>query len=143
MWHFEHTESTTATAEQIWALYAEPTRWPEWDAGLTRVTIEGAFAAGTTGTIKPAGGPALRYVLAEVTPLRSFADVTKLPLAGVRFTHEITPTPAGHDVTQRVDFEGPLRWLFAKLMGRSLTADMPETMRRLLRLAESSLAASA
>ncbi|MDQ1708753.1 MAG: hypothetical protein QOG49_138 [Frankiaceae bacterium] len=143
MWHFEHTESTTATAAQIWALYADPTRWPEWDEGLTRVSIDGPFAAGTTGTIKPTGGPTFRYVLAEVTPLRSFADVTRLPLAGLRFTHEITPTAAGHDVTQRVDFEGPLGWLFAKMMGRSLTVDMPETMRRLLRRAESALSASA
>ncbi|MEO6713072.1 MAG: SRPBCC family protein [Mycobacteriales bacterium] len=137
MWTFEHTERTTATADQIWTLYADPARWPEWDEGLSRVTLDGPFAVGTTGRIKPSGGPTFSYYLEEVSPERSFTDVTKLPLCRLRFSHLITQTPTGNDVTQRVQFAGPLGPLFAKLMGASMTNDMPATMRRMLRVAES------
>ncbi|MEP7055078.1 MAG: SRPBCC family protein [Actinomycetota bacterium] len=142
MWQFEHTENTTATAQQIWTLYADPARWHEWDEGITHVSLEGPFAPGTTGRIKPKGGPSLRFVLAEVTPGKSFTDATTLPLARVRFAHHIAATPTGNAVTQRVWFTGPLAAMFARWMGRSMVADMPATMRRLLQVAESADQAS-
>jgi hypothetical protein len=143
MWQFEHTETTTATADQIWGGYADPSRWPEWDEGLKQVTLDGPFAAGTTGRIKPVGGPKLKFTLEEVTPRKSFTDVTKLPLARLRFAHEIVSTPAGRVVTQRVWFTGPLGPFFAKVIGRSMTADMPTAMRRMVQVAESAAVESA
>lgn len=56
-WTFEHTEDTVASPESIWALWSDVTTWPVWDAGVDSVTLEGAFAAGTKGMLKPAGGP--------------------------------------------------------------------------------------
>lgn len=37
MWAFEHTETTSATPDQLWARYIEPATWPQWDHGIAAV----------------------------------------------------------------------------------------------------------
>jgi hypothetical protein len=136
MWTFEHTETTSASPAQLWARYAEPARWPEWDHDLATVTVQGPMAAGTRGAIKPTKGPATPYTFTEVTPDVGFTDVTRLPLARLTFTHLIEPTPAGSRFTHRATISGPLSPLFARLVGRGIAAGLPTAMRRLARLAE-------
>ena len=52
MWQFEHTETTRATPEQLWAHYADPATWPVWDDETESVTVEGPMAVGTRGRLK-------------------------------------------------------------------------------------------
>jgi hypothetical protein len=132
MWTFQHTETTTATPEQLWDLYREPTAWPEWDHQLEDVTVDGPFETGSTGTIKPVGGPRTRFRMVEVTEKVSFTDVTRLPLATMRFDHRIEPGAIVH----RVTITGPLSPLFARVIGRKVAADLPTAMRTLAALAE-------
>lgn len=61
MWMFEHTETTSASPAQLWAHYAEPATWPEWDHETAAVTVEGPLAVGTRGTLKPVKGPATPF----------------------------------------------------------------------------------
>lgn len=136
MWSFEHTETSTAGAARVWDQYADPSRWPEWDDGLKAVSFTGPFAVGSTGRLKPVGGPATTFRLTQVTPQASFTDVTRLPLARLTFSHRIEATPGGSRITHRVEFSGPLSPLFARLIGRSIAADLPETIQRLARQAE-------
>src|SRR3712207_2447054 len=98
----EHSEHTSAPPEAVWGLWSDVATWPVWDEGLERVALDGPFARGTTGTLKPAGGPRVRFVLTEVRPGEGFADETKLPLCRVRFEHSATPGPQGTTVTHRV-----------------------------------------
>jgi len=44
MWRFERTETTSATPEQLWARYVDPTTWPQWDHGAERVTSDGPLS---------------------------------------------------------------------------------------------------
>ncbi len=41
MWTFQHGETTTATPEQLWQLYQDPTTWSDWDHQIEDVTITG------------------------------------------------------------------------------------------------------
>jgi hypothetical protein len=142
MWTVEHTETTSASPAQLWARYAEPATWPEWDHETAAVTVQGRVAVGTRGTLKPVKGPATPFTFTEVTPEVGFTDVSRLPLARLTFTHLIVPTPTGSRFTHRVTINGPLSPLFARVIGRTIAAGLPTAMRQLARLAETAASAN-
>ncbi len=57
MWPVTHTEITTASPEAIWALWENVPGWIQWDEGLEAIQLDGPFAVGTPGKIRPTGGP--------------------------------------------------------------------------------------
>ncbi len=136
MWAFEHSEVTSATPEQLWARYAEPTTWPEWDQQIAAVTVQGPLAVGTRGRLEPVKGPAASFTFTEVTHGVGFTDVSRLPLARLTLAHHIEPTTAGCRFTHRVTISGPLTPLFARVIGKTIAAHLPTAMRTLARLAE-------
>lgn len=136
VWTFEHTETTSAAPAQLWARYADPTTWPEWDHETARVTVEGPMAAGAHGTLKPVKGPVTKLVFTEVVPEVGFTDVSRLPMARLTFAHHIEATATGCRFTHGVTITGPLSPLFARLIGKSVAAGLPAAMRTLARLAE-------
>lgn len=143
MWALEHTETTAAPPARLWRRYTDPTRWPEWDHGTERVTVDGPLAVGTRGTLKPTGGPTTRFTFTEVVPERGFTDVTRLPLARLTFTHRLEPDGTGCRFTHRVTITGPLAPLFARVIGRTIARELPTAMRALARLAEAGIAEKA
>jgi hypothetical protein len=136
MWTFQHTETTTATPEQLWQLYQDPTTWSEWDHQIEDVTVDGPFETGATGTIKPVGGPRTKFRMVEVTEKVSFTDVTRLPLAKMRFDHWIEPGTDETTFIHRVTITGPLTPLFARVIGRKVADELPAAMRTLAARAE-------
>jgi hypothetical protein len=124
-WTFAHTEHTPASPERIWALWSDVSGWPSWDSGVEHVTLEGPFAAGTKGVLKPRGGPKVRFALTEVQPPDGFADVAKLPLARMRFEHSAVREGDRTRVTHRVLISGPATPLFSRLIGRGIAKDLP------------------
>ena len=136
MWQFEHTETTRATPDRLWARYADPASWPSWDDGTESVTVDGPMTVGARGRLKPKGGPATTFEFTRVEPGRGFTDVTRLPLARLEFTHRIEADGDGARFTHRVTISGPLSPVFARVVGRGVAAGMPGAMRALARLAE-------
>lgn len=133
MWTFEHVEETTVPREKIWALWADPENWTVWDDGLEWVKTEGPFEAGTSGELKPKGGPAVKFEFVAVIENEGFVDVTKLPLARMRMTHSLDDGEDGKLLmSQRVEISGLMQPLFAKLIGSGMKTDMPVAMRSLL-----------
>lgn len=142
MWTFEHTETTSATPAQVWACYAEPTTWPEWDHEIAAVTLGGPMAVGTRGTLKPVKGPATPFTFTAVTPEAGFTDVSRLPLARLTFSHHIEAMATGCRFTHSVEISGPLSPVFARVIGKKIAARLPAAMRALARLAETAPAAA-
>lgn len=137
MWRTEHTETTTAAPEDVWALWEDVAGWPQHDEGIEDVTLDGPFALGATGTLTPAGAKPLPFRLTAVEPGRAFSDVTDLPLAKIAFDHELRARPGGGcEIIQRVQITGVLSPFFALVLGRDVKRDMPGTMRALARRAE-------
>ena len=138
MWPIEHTETTTATPQTVWSLWEDVPRWTEWDEGLDEISLDGPFAVGTPGKIKPTGGPRLPFTLIEVDAgTRRFTDETKLPLCRLRFAHALAATPDGRTaITITVSFHGLLRPLFQRVIGKDIAADLSAQTARLARAAE-------
>src|SRR3954453_1130865 len=131
---YTHTIETDVPAEAIWSLYEDVTTWPSWDAGAERVTRDGPFETGTTGTMKLDGQEPLHYRLAKVEPLREFVDETPVGDLVVRVSHLLEPQDESRlRVTYSVQIEGPTDQ--AQEIGPMITADFPDTMASLIAMA--------
>jgi hypothetical protein len=131
-WTTEYTSRTDGSRGDVWSLWSDVSTWPSWDAGVERVEIDGPFAAGSRGRLKPAGSPSVRYRLTSAVPESGFADETRLPLARMVFEHELADAPGGGTlITHRATISGPLTPLWRRVIGRGLARDLPDTVRSL------------
>ena len=140
MWTYEHTLETKAPAEAIWRLWADVSTWSRWDDDIEWAQLEGSFAVGSRGRLKPKGIPAAGFALVSVVPGVSYTVEQRLPLATLRFHHELAETAGGSTrFTHRVTIAGPLGPLFGSVFGRRMKANFGKIMRH---LAEEALAAA-
>ena len=111
------------------------TSWPSWDAQAEKITRDGPFRAGTTGSMKFVDQDPLSYRLAKVEPLREFVDETLAGPLLVRVSHLLEPVATGRlRLTYSAEIEGPEE--IAQQVGPMITADFPETMASLVTLAK-------
>jgi hypothetical protein len=137
MWEYEHTVETTASPETIWGHYADVANWGTWDASVQKIEMHGPFAEGTDITLRPAGQDPVTFKIAELRDRELFVDEAALPGATLRFIHRLAPTAAGTRITHRVEIDGPAAGEFGPGLGPAVTADIPEAMAGLVKLAES------
>ncbi|WP_219641449.1 SRPBCC family protein [Cohnella sp. CFH 77786] len=137
MWEFEHTVTTKAKAATIWALYSDISTWTEWDRGIEEASLDGPFAVGTQGYLKPEGQERLPFELTEVEPLRGFSDLTRIPGAGIeiRFSHRLEEGPAGTQVKHKVTISGPNAETLGPEIGAGMAEGIPHTIEGLAALA--------
>jgi hypothetical protein len=124
---YAHSIEADVSAEAVWSLYEDLDSWSRWDPEVVRVTREGAFATGTTGTLEFRGQDPLCYRLADVRPLRRFVDEVPVGDIVVRVAHELEPLPTGSlRITYSAEVEGPAEQ--AQAIGPMITADFAQTM---------------
>ena len=139
IWSHVAEISTRASAEQVWRVWSNPSAWPTWDTGLETVALDGPFAVGTRGRLKPNGGPAVRFVIVASQPGQGFHDRSFLPCTQLDFIHHYEPagvdgTPAR--ISHRVEMRGLLTPLFSRVIGRDIARTLPDTLRALAKVAE-------
>lgn len=132
----QHTLETTALPEAIWSLWADPASYSTWDRGLEWARLNGAFKLGATGTMKPSGGSVSGFTISELVEGRSFVLLAPLPFARLRFIHSMEPTHMGTRLTHRIEVEGPLAWIWGRLLRSALAANLATATRKLAQLAE-------
>ena len=132
----QHTLETTALPENIWAWWADVSGYNAWDDGIEWAKLNGEFKVGASGELKPRGGRATVFTITEMVEGRSFSDLTKLPFARLRFQHSMEPTDMGARLTHCIEVEGPLAWIWVRVLQPALGASLPAAMRKLARLAE-------
>ena len=132
----EHTIETTASPEAVWDIWQDVSHWNTWDHGIEYSSIDGPFATGTTGTLKPKGGPLLQTQLTAVIPMRMFVDESRHPFARIIVSHFMTAFEGKTRVTHRIEMRGVLAYLFSFLIGRTMKKNLPEEMKAMIALAE-------
>ena len=120
----EHTVTTSASPEAVWALWSDVGSWHRWDATVERVALEGHFAEGAAGTLCLADGQEAPFAIELVEPRRRFLD--RLHLAGlvIRTDHEVSPADPGAAVTVRVAVEGATADRVGPLVAEDTTASL-------------------
>jgi hypothetical protein len=137
IYEFTHTERTSAPAEAVWALWADVEHWTEWDSSLQSADLAGPFETGSSGTMAIPGLPPIAFTLVEVERGKAFTDETTVPGAVLRFRHTLTRSAGRTEVTHEVRIDGE----HADELGPAVTADVPEAVRALVKLAETRSAA--
>ncbi|HEX8391012.1 MAG TPA: SRPBCC family protein [Longimicrobium sp.] len=136
-WSTEAVAESSATPREVWRLWSDPSTWNAWDPGVQRCTVQGPFRAGTRGTLRPAGGPAVAFVITGAVPERAFTTVARLPLTALEFEHTLEPLAAGGvRIRHQVRMRGVLTPLLSRLLGATLAAGLPHAVHALARMAE-------
>jgi hypothetical protein len=134
---------SSAGPDAFFARWADMATWPQWNADTEWVRLDGPFVEGATGALKPKGGPRVAFVVAELTPGRSFVDVSKLFGARLTFDHRVSTTSDHHTrVEVTISMAGPLSMVWTLILGRGLRASAQRDLDALARVAEGASAAA-
>ncbi|MER5766193.1 SRPBCC family protein [Streptomyces sp. NPDC001985] len=130
MWTYEHTITTSATPEAVWACYEDPARWPEWDREVRELILDRPFAAGAGGTLHLHELPPIPIRVTEAERLSGFRTETRMADGTViRFAHRLAGEAGGATrITHGVEIEGPSA---GDAFGTTVAAPVPGTMRKL------------
>lgn len=123
-----HSTLIAAQPRAVFALYARPQDWPNWDTELRAVDLPQGLVPGATGWLTPAKGPRARITVTEVTPDCSFAVKSRLPLCRMTFDHHLTPQGSGTLAQHSVQFTGPLAFVFRRLIGPTIARGLPASL---------------
>src|SRR5438552_12365663 len=135
----QRSVETKASPEAVWKVWSDTSTWQEWNPDVQSMTLNGPFAAGTTGTMKTKQGTR-QIQLTEVVPGRSFRlETTVIPLTRFAFECQVAAGPAGTTtISQAIRVDGPLGGLVGGMMGRQIADTFPPLLQGLARKAESS-----
>jgi hypothetical protein len=127
MWSYQHTAETPADPATVWRLYADVSRWAEWNAAVGRVELNGPFAAGTTGELTPPGAEPLPFRIEVATENEGYVSETDIAeTVTLRATNRITPLPGGGTrISHTAELVGPAAEYFGQSFGPTLAAGVP------------------
>jgi carbon monoxide dehydrogenase subunit G len=131
-----HTVETSCPPAAVWHIWQDVRNWNTWDPGIEYSTLNGPFQTGTTGTLKPKGGPLVKTLLTRVEPMHMFVDEAKLPLTKIIVTHSMKQVEGKTHVTHHIEMKGALAFLFAYLIGRNMKKNLPQEMLEMVKKAE-------
>lgn len=138
MAQFSEEITVNTNPERVFAIYEDVTNWKRWDPDVESSYITGPFSAGTTGKLKPAKGPETRIQIVAVEKNKSFTVQSRLPLCTMTFEHELLPIKDSTRVIHRVSFNGPLSFVFGRLIGGQIRKGLPGTLLGLKKAIETS-----
>jgi hypothetical protein len=130
---------TTASPQAAWKIWSDTSTWPEWNPDVQSMTLNGPFAAGTTGTMKTKQGTRA-IQLSEVVPGMSFRlETTVIPLTRFAFVCRVSPGAGGKTtLSQAIVVGGPLGGLVGGMMGKQIADTFPTLLQGLARKAAAS-----
>ncbi len=129
MWTQSHSTVTKeVTKEQLWRLFANVDQWHTWDEGVEYAKLEGKFEQGNHFILKPKGGPKVKIKLVETVENRKFVDMTTFPLAKMYGEHTFEDTADGLKITTTMKVEGPLGFLWRKIVAQGIADAIPHEM---------------
>jgi hypothetical protein len=133
MWTQSYSKTVSGlSAAQVWKVWSDVDRWHVWQNDIEFAKMNGPFETGGSFKFKPKGGPNLTLELSEVKPNTSFVDITRFPLARMVDSHEIIERGDALEIKTTVRMEGPLAFLWRKLVGEDVVKSLPEQTANLI-----------
>jgi uncharacterized protein YndB with AHSA1/START domain len=136
MKRYQHDVIVPSSPEKLFAAITDLAHWPSWDEGLAVVEHDGEVGPGTRFFLRPRGGPRVAMTVEAADAPARFVDVSHLPLARMRTSHEFSATPAGTRVRVVIEVTGPLAFLWDRLVARAQAAGVEAQTHALAAYAE-------
>ncbi len=121
---YEDSIRIDASSDAVFAVYSDVSNWASWDPETESASLDGPFAVGTSGKIKPEGEPEAAIVISELTPNRTFTVECRIPLCKMEFIHELEAVNEQTNVTNKIVLTGLLSSIFGLLIGSKLRKGM-------------------
>jgi hypothetical protein len=138
MWANEVSVETSAAPEQVWRLWADVARWPEWNGDIERIELIGAFAVGGRILMTPIGDETVELRIAEAVEPDLFVDEAHIGQIVVRTIHRVQRIDSERArVSYRIEITGPAADALGPQIGPEISADFPQTLAALVARAES------
>ena len=134
--HFWNTVATTASPEQIWAIWTDVSNWEQWDKGLKKADMDTPFSLHSSGVITSLEGRKSKFKVVELEEGKSYTFKTKLPLGGLYVKRFLEQRNGKTYFTHEVWFKGITKGIFAKAFGPKFRTLLPEAMNSIKKIAE-------
>lgn len=131
MWTCEHSVDCAVEPNFAWAFWSNVRNWAAVDPAIEFVTIDGPFAAGTTGSTKQPGLDPIQWKIVEAQEGESAVIEISAPGAVAKFHWQFAPLENGTRITQRVTMEGEQVDDYTKTIGVQLEKELPAGMQRI------------
>ena len=134
--HFSFTISVNTTKVKVWQTLIDVQNWHQWDTEILEASLEGNFAKGVKGTMKPKTGPKLKFYISEIIPNQSYTFNTIMPVGELVIKRSLTETNNEVHFTDDIAFIGFLKYIFGFMLGGQFRKVLPEVMNNFKRIAE-------
>ena len=131
-----HSAESTARPHAVWRRYVDVEHWRDWSRnGVEWSRLDGPFEVGTKGKSKAPGMPTATFRLVAVEPDGRFVSEVRMPGGRLRFEHVVEPNERGTRVTHRIEVDGSLAAVYARIIGKTTDTALVEGVDRLAVLA--------
>lgn len=117
---------------EVWNIWTDINQWHRWQSDIEYAKLDGEFKAGSSFLLKPRGGPKVLIELVKVEENRLFTDLTRFPLAKMYGQHELNLKEDGLELVTTMSIEGPLAFLWKKLVAQGIADGMHEQTENLV-----------
>ena len=121
--------------EQIWKVWENVNEWNTWDQDVEFTKLEGSFKEGAQFILKPKGGPQVQLMVTNLKWMKTFTDRAHFLGATMDGIHELHETPEGLEIIHTIRIDGPLSFIWRKLVAENVAHGIPEQTERLLQKA--------
>jgi hypothetical protein len=128
--------TSSASPARFFAAWADMPTWPEWNLDTVWVRLDGPFVQGAAGTLKPKGGPKVKFVVERLVDGEEFTDVSYLLGARLTFRHLVSVADGATTVSVTVTLTGPLAPVWRLILGKDIAASVQPDLERLARRVE-------
>lgn len=112
-----------ASPEATWAVLSDIRRWPEWNAAVTRTTVDGPLTSGTIFRWK-AGPGMITSTIEAVDPPHLIAWTGRTMGITAVHLHRLAPVAGGTRVTSEESWDGLVVRLLPASMRKTLQASI-------------------
>jgi hypothetical protein len=137
MWTQSYSQTVKdLSAERVWSVWTDVNQWHTWQDDVEYARLDGQFESGNKIAFRPKGGPNVQLELTDVRKNSVFVDVTRFPFARMIDSHEIIERGDELEIKSTITMQGPLAFLWRKLVGEGVANGLPDQTRRLIERAQ-------
>jgi hypothetical protein len=136
MRRYVHEAVVRTPPETLFHAITDIASWPMWDPEIASTEPAGAIEPGARFSLTPKGGPRVAMSIEAAERPRRFVDVSHLPLAKMRTSHEFVEADGATRIRVTIEVFGPLGFLWDRIVARKQAAGAPVQTEAFVRYAE-------